>query len=388
MYEQFEKQYSANQNDQNNNIFEIKKEQQDEVNEPSQNNPDDNEIVVDNDDYIDKTKARRMSTENPDKMFNNPFENSDEEDKFDAHFPDKNPSFDENFINDPAFKSFDKFVKFVKVEEEMFEEHNNQESSGLISDLRSENESVRSAIYSHEYGQKVKQRKKLIFGKEQLKHTKRRNRSLEDRVYIGKNFNTPRNIHKVKNEVRQTEADEVLKKRESDIIEESKLERRKSSLAEEFNHKEIQKPIPRRESILSEGKYEPTEQELEDMLEGMKDPFGKDWVLLEKEMKQKSVYNDFKTYKLRSLIFKSNDDLRQELLAIQLIKRVKKIFDEANLSLYLRPYEIIITSHSSGFIETIPNSSSIDSIKKGFPKNKNWTLADFFEKRFEYTFEE
>ena len=86
-------------------------------------------------------------------------------------------------------------------------------------------------------------------------------------------------------------------------------------------------------------------------LEGVKDPFGKDWVLVEKEKKANSLYHNFKTYKLRNWIFKSNDDLRQELLAVQLIKRLHKIFKEANLSLYLRPYEIHITSHSSGFLE-------------------------------------
>ena len=86
-------------------------------------------------------------------------------------------------------------------------------------------------------------------------------------------------------------------------------------------------------------------------LEGVKDPFGKDWAILEKEKKAQSFYRDFKTYKLRTWIFKSNDDLRQELLAVQLIKRLDRIFRDANLSLYLRPYEIHVTSHSSGYLE-------------------------------------
>jgi len=92
---------------------------------------------------------------------------------------------------------------------------------------------------------------------------------------------------------------------------------------------------------------------------------------------------------LRTWIFKSNDDLRQELLAVQLIKRLKKIFDEANLSLYLRPYEIHITSHTSGYLECVPNAISIDGIKKTILQaEKNWTLAEFFQRRFVDTFEE
>ena len=65
------------------------------------------------------------------------------------------------------------------------------------------------------------------------------------------------------------------------------------------------------------------DSDLEMDLEGLEDPFGKDWSQLQAELKSKSLYHDFDTYKLRYFIFKSNDDLRQELLAVQLIKRLK-----------------------------------------------------------------
>jgi phosphatidylinositol 4-kinase len=38
---------------------------------------------------------------------------------------------------------------------------------------------------------------------------------------------------------------------------------------------------------------------------------------------------------------------------MQLMKRFKTIFDEAGLSIYLRPYEIFITSSSSGMVEFV-----------------------------------
>jgi phosphatidylinositol kinase/protein kinase (PI-3 family) len=53
---------------------------------------------------------------------------------------------------------------------------------------------------------------------------------------------------------------------------------------------------------------------------------------------------------------------------MQLMKRLLVIFREANLSIYLRPYEIFITSASSGMVEFVPDTASIDSLKKKFPK--------------------
>ena len=130
------------------------------------------------------------------------------------------------------------------------------------------------------------------------------------------------------------------------------------------------------------------ESELKVYLDSVGDPFGREWSQIETESKQNSIYCEFETYKLKSVIFKSDDDLRQELLAIQLMKRLKNIFNEANISLYLRPYEITITSCSSGYIEWIPNTISIDSLIKSFPEDKNWTLWDFFSRYFNLNFEE
>jgi hypothetical protein len=336
---------------------------------------------------VNKDGINRAPTADPDKMFNNPFENSNEEEKFDADFPEND--FNGEFTDDPAFKSFDKFVKFVKVEEKLWDDKDDSAYSSESSDYGSDNDSVTSAIYNFEYGIKLKKRRRNLFGKEQYKKAKRATRSNEDRIVRSNFHKTPRNIKKLKKQIRNEDPEATVK--QDTRISEPGFDRKISEFEDDLKKEEAATPKlrPKRESINSiNSKYEPSESEIDELLEGMKDPFGKDLKIIERETKENSTYSDFKTYRLRSLIFKSNDDLRQELLAIQLIKRLKKIFDEANLSLYLRPYEIIITSNSSGFIETIMNSASIDSLKKGFPKDKNWTLCDFFEKRFEYTFEE
>jgi phosphatidylinositol 4-kinase len=95
------------------------------------------------------------------------------------------------------------------------------------------------------------------------------------------------------------------------------------------------------------------------------------------------------------MIVKANDDLRQETLAMQLMKRLQMIFNEAGLknSIYLRPYEIFITSSNSGMIEFIPDTISLDSLKKKFPKRpgtqlSTWTLNTFYRKYFGDYFEE
>ncbi|MGZ5218511.1 MAG: hypothetical protein ACXWC7_00480, partial [Chitinophagaceae bacterium] len=48
---------------------------------------------------------------------------------------------------------------------------------------------------------------------------------------------------------------------------------------------------------------------------------------------------------------KADDDLRQELMAMQMIKKFHEIFSKAEIPLKIRPYEILITSSSSGLIE-------------------------------------
>jgi phosphatidylinositol 4-kinase A len=70
-----------------------------------------------------------------------------------------------------------------------------------------------------------------------------------------------------------------------------------------------------------------------------------------------------------SLISKSNDDLRQEVFIMQMIHFYKSVFVEAGLPLWLKTYRILSTSGSTGLIEVLVDSTSIDGLKKseGFP---------------------
>ena len=103
-----------------------------------------------------------------------------------------------------------------------------------------------------------------------------------------------------------------------------------------------------------------------------------------KEKKAKSKYKEYETYSLKSFIFKTNDDLRQELLTLQLIKKFKMIFVSAGFHLKLFPYEILITSKESGLMEFLPNTISVDQLKKKYPnKDLNLFFREMFKKNFE-----
>ena len=119
--------------------------------------------------------------------------------------------------------------------------------------------------------------------------------------------------------------------------------------------------------------------------ENIENPFGISWKKLCLEIKKKSKFKNFQTYSIKSFIAKSNDDLRQEALIMQLLKLFNETFKKEKIPLKLKTYEIIVTSKNSGLIEFIPNSISIDSLKK---KLKDSNLNNFFRTFFAENFEE
>lgn len=101
------------------------------------------------------------------------------------------------------------------------------------------------------------------------------------------------------------------------------------------------------------------------------------------------------------IIVKSNDDLRQEQFASQLIRQFDRIFRAANKALWLRPYgescnqeeakalttahttrlaDILATGPSSGIIEAIPDTISLHALKQRDPSFRS--LDDFFVRHF------
>lgn len=74
---------------------------------------------------------------------------------------------------------------------------------------------------------------------------------------------------------------------------------------------------------------------------------------------------------------KSGDDLKQEQFASQMISKFKDIFDQHGLKLWLKPFNIIATCEDGGLIQTVPDSISIDRLKKSCPQYS--TLKQYFK---------
>ena len=84
-------------------------------------------------------------------------------------------------------------------------------------------------------------------------------------------------------------------------------------------------------------------------------------------IRSQSVYGRLPSWRLQKIIVKGGDDVRQEVLAGQLISLFRSVFHTARLPLWLRPYAVVPTSANSGLIELVPNTVSIDALKKEFP---------------------
>lgn len=76
---------------------------------------------------------------------------------------------------------------------------------------------------------------------------------------------------------------------------------------------------------------------------------------------------------------------------MQLIKRLQQIFKKANHSLWFRPYEILITSSNSALIEFMPDTISINALKKkmiALKEPRLLTLKGFYRWYYRDKFEE
>ncbi|CAF4139791.1 unnamed protein product [Rotaria sp. Silwood2] len=84
--------------------------------------------------------------------------------------------------------------------------------------------------------------------------------------------------------------------------------------------------------------------------------------------------HDFSNQYPQMAIFKVGDDVRQDILALQLMRLFHNIFEQEGLELYLYTYRVIATSPGCGVIECVPNSRSREDIGR----NTEAGLFDYF----------
>ncbi|KAK2720897.1 hypothetical protein QYM36_004696 [Artemia franciscana] len=98
------------------------------------------------------------------------------------------------------------------------------------------------------------------------------------------------------------------------------------------------------------------------------------WAEKIRRIRDSSPYGNFPNWRLEAVIVKCGDDLRQELLAYQLLATLQKIWQIERIPLWIRPYRILVLSSDSGLIEPILNTVSLHQIKK----NSKLTLKEYF----------
>lgn len=95
-------------------------------------------------------------------------------------------------------------------------------------------------------------------------------------------------------------------------------------------------------------------------------------------IRESSPFGHLPNWKLVAAIVKCGDDLRQELMAYQLLAALQKIWEQERVPLWLKPYKILVTSAESGLIEPILNTVSLHQIKK----HSKLSILEYFIKEF------
>lgn len=108
--------------------------------------------------------------------------------------------------------------------------------------------------------------------------------------------------------------------------------------------------------------------------------FKEDWNAKTERLRKCSVYGSHPGWRLLPILIKSNDDLRQEQLASQLIQRMTLILAKAKVPVWLFPYEIVALTGRGGIIECVPDTISLDSLKRNDPDFVD--LKSFFRQHF------
>uniref|UniRef100_A0A1A7WHZ9 Phosphatidylinositol 4-kinase beta n=1 Tax=Iconisemion striatum TaxID=60296 RepID=A0A1A7WHZ9_9TELE len=98
------------------------------------------------------------------------------------------------------------------------------------------------------------------------------------------------------------------------------------------------------------------------------------WEEKVRRIREASPYGHLPTWRLLSVIVKCGDDLRQELLAYQVLKQLQSIWQQERVPLWIKPYKILVMSSDSGMIEPVLNAVSLHQVRK----QSQLSLLDYF----------
>ncbi|XP_035286001.1 phosphatidylinositol 4-kinase beta-like isoform X1 [Anguilla anguilla] len=98
------------------------------------------------------------------------------------------------------------------------------------------------------------------------------------------------------------------------------------------------------------------------------------WEEKVRRIREGSPYGHLPNWHLLSVIVKCGDDLRQELLAFQVLSQLQSIWEQERVPLWIKPYKILVLSSDSGMIEPVVNAVSLHQVKK----QSQLPLLDYF----------
>lgn len=101
------------------------------------------------------------------------------------------------------------------------------------------------------------------------------------------------------------------------------------------------------------------------------------WDAKLERIQQSSPYGHLPNWRLVPVIVKAGDDLRQELLASQLMSAFQSAWTAEKVKLWVRPLQILVTRGDGGLIEVVGSAVSVHQIKK-----HNSSLAEYFKTEF------
>ncbi|KFD63853.1 hypothetical protein M514_06487 [Trichuris suis] len=108
------------------------------------------------------------------------------------------------------------------------------------------------------------------------------------------------------------------------------------------------------------------------------------WIEKAKRIRENSPYGNLPGWRLLPVMVKTGDDLRQELLAYQIMCQLQEIWNLERVPLRLRLYKTLVISRDAGMIEPVVNAVSLHQIKRSLTADgkKNCTVLDHFLSEF------
>merc|ERR1719461_1780920 len=91
------------------------------------------------------------------------------------------------------------------------------------------------------------------------------------------------------------------------------------------------------------------------------------------------VFENADIYAARiAIMFKAGDDLRQDMLTLQMISVMDRLWLDSKLDLHLKPYSVLATGPEVGMLEIVQRSVTVNTINMEYGGAFNETTIDKF----------